>query len=374
MMDKTTTAAQSGADTTIAGAGQLTSRERVRLALTHHEPDRVPIQDSIWDATLDRWRDEGYPHNVPVDEYFGFELTNFGADCSPRFPVTVLSRDAEYIVETTSYGGVRKNHRDHSTTPELLEYPIKIPADWQEIKKRLEPSYTRIDWVSARSRYDRDRHDGKFICYSGVTGYDNCQSYIRTDELLLALLTEPEMVRDMIETQADLVIEQAKLYIKEGFIFDGAYLYNDMGYRNGPLFSPDTYRRLILESDQRLTEFFHSHDMPVILHSCGQVKSLIPALIEGGIDCIQPLEVKAGMDVVELKAEFGDRMAFMGGIDQRLMSHPDRSLIEEEIHRKFEAAKPGGGYIYHSDHSVPTSVSFAQYQEVIAIVHKYAPY
>ena len=80
------------------------------------------------------------------------------------------------------------------------------------------------------------------------------------------------------------------------------------------------------------------------------------------------------MDVRELKAEFGDRMAFMGGIDVRLMSDPNPALIEAEIASKFEVAKKGGGYIYHSDHSIPNTVSFAQYQHVLALVRKYAGY
>jgi uroporphyrinogen decarboxylase len=353
----------------------LTSRERVRMALDHKEPDRVPIQDSIWAATADLWRDQGLPHHVSVEEYFDFEMVNIGADCTPRFPSKVLERDAEFIVETTVYGGVRKNHRDHSTTPEIVDYPVKDKSDWYErIKPRLEPSYTRVDWVTARSRFERERSEGRFICYSGINGYDVCQNYIRTDELLLALITEPEMFKDMVETHATLIIEQAKMMIAQGFEFDGAFLYNDMGYRNGPLFSPAMYRRLIMESDQRLTEFFHSHDMPVLLHSCGNVKPLIPALIEAGIDCLQPLEVKAGMDVIELKEKHGAEMAFMGGIDQRLMSHPDRGLIAEEIAQKFEVAKKGGGYIYHSDHSVPTDVTFEQYREVMGLVRKHAGY
>ena len=352
----------------------LTSHERIRMALDHKEPDRVPIHDSPWAATLDRWRDEGMPHHIPAAEFFGYELCSFGADCTPRFPVKVLERDDEFIVETTPYGGVRKNHRDRSTTPEIVDYPIKRPEDWREIKPRLQPSYTRVDWVTLRASYERERHDGKFICYSAVLGYDLCQNYVKTEELLMALITEPDTIRDIMLTHAELAIEQARMMIQEGFKFDGAFLYNDMGYRNGPLFSPSTYRKLLLPIDRMVTDFFHANDMPVILHCCGNVKALIPSLIEAGIDCLQPLEVKAGMDVVELKREFGSEMAFMGGIDQRLMSHPDRSLIEREIARKFEAAKPGGGYVYHSDHSVPKDVSFQQYLEVMELVHKYAPY
>jgi len=89
----------------------------------------------------------------------------------------------------------------------------------------------------------------------------------------------------------------------------------------------------------------HEEGMPVILHSCGNVKELIPDLIRGDLDCLQPLEFKAGMDLIELKENFGDRLAFIGGIDVRKMAGPDPGTIEEEIRRKFEVAKKGGGYI-----------------------------
>ena len=352
----------------------LTSRERVAMALAHKEPDRVPIQDSPWAASIDRWRSEGLPHHVPPEEYFGFEIVNIGADLTPRYPIKVVDRDEEFIVETTAYGGIRKNHRDRSTTPEIIDYPIKSPEDWVRIKPRLEPSYTRVDWVTARARYDRERHDGKFICYSAIMGYDLCQQYAKTDELLMMLITEPEMVRDLVSTHARLLIAQARMMLEEGFEFDGAFLYNDLGYRNGPLFSPAMYRDLFFDIDKSVTDFFHSHGMPCILHSCGNVRKLIPDLIAAGIDCLQPLEVKAGMDVRELKAEFGDRMAFMGGIDVRLMADPDPTKIEQEIASKFEVAKRGGGYIYHSDHSIPNTVSFAQFERVLALVRKYADY
>ncbi|MBT5873041.1 MAG: hypothetical protein HOH43_06445, partial [Candidatus Latescibacteria bacterium] len=123
-----------------------------------------------------------------------------------------------------------------------------------------------------------------------------------------------------------------------------------------------------------ICDFFHRHDMPVILHSCGNIKELIPLLLEAGFDCIQPVEVKAGMDLVELKALFGDDMAFMGGIDVRAMSDSDPDVIEKEIREKIEVAKQGGGYIYHSDHSVPKDVSFEQYLRVMELVQKHGIY
>jgi uroporphyrinogen decarboxylase len=114
--------------------------------------------------------------------------------------------------------------------------------------------------------------------------------------------------------------------------------------------------------------------MPTILHSCGRVKEIIPDLIEVGLDCLQPLEVKAGMDVRELKEKYGDKLSFMGGIDVRAMTDPDPDVIEKEIGSKFEVAKKGGGYIYHSDHSIPNNVSFEQYKRVMELVKKYGKY
>ena len=93
-----------------------------------------------------------------------------------------------------------------------------------------------------------------------------------------------------------------------------------------------------------------------------------------GLSCLNPIETKAGMDLVELKREYGRDLAFFGGIDVRAMADPDPRVIEDEIKRKLEVAMVGGGYIYHSDHSVPNNVSFQQYCRVIELVRKYGVY
>ena len=352
----------------------MTSQERIRLALAHKEPDRVPIQDSIWSATLTRWRREGMPEEVSPQEYFGFEMVSLGVDLSPMFPIRVLERNEEYIVETTRDGEVLRNHRDRSTTPEVMDSPVKTKADWEEIKRRLQPSHTRVDWVTLRDSYHRARSEGKYITFSAVTGYDRVQRFMRSEQLLLTLALDPDWIRDMAETNADLIIEMAKMVMEAGFQFDGAFTYNDMGYRKGLLFSPKTYRQVFKPSEKRLWNFFHANGMKVLLHSCGNINELIPDLIEIGLDCLQPLEVKSQMDLIHLKQEYGNDLAFMGGIDVRAMFDPDPAAIEREISTKFPVAMKGSGYIYHSDHSVPLNVSFQQYQRVMELVHRYWNY
>lgn len=352
----------------------MTSRERILRVLNHQIPDRVPIHDSPWAATVRRWYKEGLPEDTTPSEYFGYEFEFFGADTSPRFPVKVIEKNEEYIITTTPEGGKRRNHRDYSTTPEIIDWPIKTKDDWKEIKKLLTPDFTRVDWASGLSRNKTAYEEGKFCVFSGGYGYDILQSYMKSEQLLITMVEDPGWVKEMIMTLAELTIVMADLMIRNGFKFDGAFLFNDMGYRNGLLFSPDTYMKTHYEADKIVFDYFHSKGMKVFLHSCGNVKELIPVLIEVGLDCLQPLEVKAGMDLIELKEKYGDKLSFMGGIDVRLMSDPDPSKIEEEIKRKFEVAKKNGGYIYHSDHSVPKDVSFQQYCYVIELVKKYGVY
>jgi len=355
-------------------ADELTSRERMRLAINHQEPDRVPIDDNPWGATLTRWRREGFPADRSAAEVFGYERRSFRADLTPRFPVRVLEENDEYIITSTETGGKRRNHRDHSTTPEVIECAIKTKDDWPPVKARLQPDFKRLDWASILSNTARWRAEGLYIAFGQPCGYDCLQAYCRSEDLLMFMATDPGFVKEMVDTLADLILATMQMLADEGVDYDALWLYNDMGYRNGPLFSPQMYREIIMPADTRLYARAHELGRQTILHSCGNVTAFITDMLEAGLDCLQPLEVKAGMDVPSLKQAFGDRLALYGGIDVRAMFDPDPDRIEAEIADKFAAAKPGGGYVYHSDHSVPTQVSLEQYQRVMHLVREHGRY
>jgi len=378
----------------------MTSRERILMALNHQEPDRVPFHDTPWLSTIERWHKEGLPRDISPAEYFDFEIVSFTADTSPRFPVEVIDETDEYIVTTTAFGGKCRNHKDYSTTPEIIDYPCKNREDWERLKERLKPDRSRVDWEgkwlagSAEDERENEsilesgraewrmglpgcrkaRQDGKFICYWAAVGYDKIQSYVASEQLLMAIATDPDWVRDMYETDAELTLAMFEIMKEGGFEFDGVFLGCDLGYRNGLLFSPRHYDEQLRPTFRKFFDYFRAQGLPVILHSCGCVKELIPYFVEDGLACLQPLEVKAGMDLLQLKKDFGDKLAFMGGIDVRAMADPDPSRIEEEIRSKLTVAKKGGGYIYHSDHSVPDNVSFGQYRRVKELVMKYGAY
>lgn len=355
-------------------AAEMTPQERVRTAISLNEPDRVPICDSPWSATVRRWYREGLPEDTEPRDYFDYDVRGLGADLTFRLPIKVLHEDEEYITATTPWGGVRRNHKDRSTTPHVVECPVKKKDDWPRLRGLLQLDYTRVDWATALRNYQKWRDEGRYIVFSAGTGYDLMQSIIRSERLLVFMAEDPEWIGEIAMAVARLTIETFRMMWEKGLEFDALWVYNDMGYRNASLFSPKMYREIIQPGDRLMWETAHRCGAQTILHSCGRVRGLIPDLLAAGLDCLQPLEVKAGMDPIAIKKEFGDRLAIFGGIDTRALEELDPGAIENEIKTKFAACMPGGGYLYHTDHSVPKDVSFERYCYAIELVRKYGRY
>jgi uroporphyrinogen decarboxylase len=350
----------------------MTAKERFYLALNHKEGDQIPMQDSPWSTTIERWRKEGMP-DVWVDDYFGFDhMRGQNGDTGFRMETEVIEETDEFIIVRNGNGAITKNWKHTTSTPEMIDFTINSREKWEEYKPRLAWADDRADKDPSTNKGYHEA--GDWVNFSDAIGYDRTQAIVGSERLLTAMAEDPDWAKDMFMTCALLIRQVAEQMVTNGYEFDGAFLYDDMGYRNGALFSPRMYREMIQPAHKHVCDFFRSKGKPVILHSCGCVKELIPDIIDAGFTCLQPLEVKAGMDVIELKKAYGDKLAFMGGIDVRKMAHPDPKLIEEEIATKIPFAMKGGGYIYHSDHSVPDNISFQQYCHTIDLVKKYGKY
>ena len=355
-------------------ATEMTSRERIARAVNHQEADRVAVQDAVWATTEARWRREGLPDGVSSSAHFGYEMVRPGADTSLRFPVEVLEETDEYRIHRNANGRVAKDWKDQTSTPMLIGYEIETPDDWLKHKGRLAPSADRIDWEVFDRTYRNARKEGRYFCLSVGVGYQIITTRVHPDRLLEAMLTEPAWVKDMVDTQAHLVLAMFEMVIEKGYEPDGYWCSDDLGYRNGLMFSPRVFHDLFAPAHRKLCDFCHQHGVNTFLHTCGNVNEVMDDLIDIGWDCLQPLEVKAQMDVVQLKRDFGDRVTLMGGIDVRVMAEGTDEELEEEIRSKLTVAKEQGGYIYHSDHSVPDNVSFQSYRRTMELVREYGRY
>jgi uroporphyrinogen decarboxylase len=191
--------------------------------------------------------------------------------------------------------------------------------------------------------------------------------------MLMSMLDEPDFIHELYAAHTQLVIDLFEGMRRAGMEFDGAFLADDLGYQAAPLISPALYRQLVMPHHKRLCDHFASAGLKTFLHSDGRVTPLIPLFLEAGFAGLHPLEAKAGLDVRDLVAEYGNRLVWIGNIDVRKLSGT-RAEIEDEIIPKVLAARRGGGYIYHSDHSVPNSVSLESYRYAIELVRRYGAY
>ena len=193
------------------------------------------------------------------------------------------------------------------------------------------------------------------------------------EPMLIWMVDDPDLIQEMFAAHTQLAIDIYDGIKGLGIQFDGVWVSDDLGYRTAPLISPEMYRELVMPHHRRLCEYFAGDGLKTILHSDGNVQPLIPHFLEAGFGALHPLEAKAGLDVQKLKPLYGDRLALFGNIDVRKLAG-SREEIEEEICTKVTIAKRGGGYIYHSDHSVPSNVSFENYCFAVEMVRKYGKY
>jgi uroporphyrinogen decarboxylase len=149
---------------------------------------------------------------------------------------------------------------------------------------------------------------------------------------------------------------------------DGIHVYEDLGYTAASFISPACHREMILPYHKKLFSFFKDHGLPIILHTCGDFRPHLPAIVESGVDCIQAMEAKTGMNVVELAKEYKTKLCFMGNLDIRAFESGDRGKIREECMGKLNGMKAiRAPYIFMSDHSIPPSVKLADYEYALEL-------
>jgi len=352
----------------------MTSRERFQCMYEHRQADRVPVTDSPWGATIERWRGEGMPEDVRWEDYFGVDrIASIPADNSPRYPVRVLEETDQYRIWTTRWGATLKDWTHAGGTPEFLDFTITDPDAWARAKKRMTPDRDRVDWKRLEAEYGRWVNDGYWIVGGFWFGFDVTHSWtVGTERLLMALVDSPDWCVDMFNTFLDLDIALFEMIWEAGYRFDCIQWPDDLGYKHNQFMSLDMYRELLKPVHKRACDWARSKGVYTHLHSCGDVNPLVPEFIEIGIDALNPLEVKAGMDPAALKRQYGKDLVLHGGINAVLWDDP--AAIEAEMRRVVPALKADGGYIFSSDHSVPTSVGLEDFRRTVELAKELGTY
>lgn len=353
---------------------ELTTRERFQRAIEHQEADRVPMLGTPWRTTRERWRREGMPESVDFAEYFGLDrVVSIRGDVSPRYEHKVIEETDDYIIESDAWGTTAKNWKHASSTPHWLDRTVVDRESWEAAKARMVMTPDRIDWARLKANYAAWRANGWWIEGCPWFGFDVTHArVVGTEPLLIWMAEDPELVRDMFETELACSLQLLDMVWDQGYTFDAIRWPDDMGYRNGTFFSVDMYRDILKPVQKRAIDWAHAKGIVAHLHSCGNINAFVPELLEIGLDVLNPLEVKAGMDPVHLKKTFGDRLALHGGLNAMLWDDIDKT--EAEVRRLLPILKQGGGYIFQEDHSIPDSVSLTDFRRIVELAKELGKY
>jgi uroporphyrinogen decarboxylase len=348
------------------------NRERILASLHGEVPDVVGIAEMIfWPETVERWRQEGLPPETDPGAYFGVDSLrrSIVPDLTLQMEPRVVREDEHVIFRFDANGVTRMEKKGSYTPPVEVDFTIKGREDWLKVKPRMKPDESRIP-PDYQERYDADRAVNSVLLYKNP---DPCWATFKVlgyEQTLVKMAEDPEFVQDMLSTFTDLIIGLYEILEGRGLKFDVAWFNSDICYRSGMVFSPHMYERLVLPFHQRLTAYFKARGIPTVFHTCGNVQQLIPLYIKAGVRGLHPLEARAGNDVREFRHLYGNQMVFIGNISVDRLSE-SKEEVEAEICSKIPVDKEGGAYIFHSDHSIPPTVSLENYRYALQLAQEY---
>jgi uroporphyrinogen decarboxylase len=364
---------------------------RMDAALHHREADRVPVSDFFWGSFLERWKRElGLPATADIYRHYDLDWIVTVPNMDPRIRTfEVLRECAEEVVVRTGYGAViRKKFAD--PMPDFLSFETDSlekmealrfddPGDDRRFFSGGDNQLAGVGdgfarnlppWIDTLKSLHTD-----FPVYGSICeGHEQLWRIIGSENVMLWIGLYPEELARFVERLGTFLVELTRAQIKAaGCLLDGMVIWGDVAYVNGMLFSPEYWRAHFKPIVREQIRVCHEAGLPVIYHGCGNATAILDDFVEMGLDAYNPLEAKAGMDVVKLRKRYGHRLGFCGNMDVLAWANAPLPELRKIVLTKLNAAK-GGGYIFQSDHSVPSNVSAERYQYVVDLVRKHGTY
>ena len=369
-----------------ANTETMTSRQRVLTALSHRQPDRVPIDLGGNQTGIHKFAYRALIERLGLDE----EIEIMDA-------VQQLARPSEAVLERlrvdTRYihagaaadfdGRIVTARRDGKQWHDLTdEFGIRwsMPADsplYMDITFHPLAEATIDDvrqypfpkgndpgrFAGLRERALHLRNETPYAVVSGISGvvYEICWYMRGLERWFMDMIEQPEFCEALLDRTLRFWLDWFDAFLAEvGDVVDVIMIGDDLAGQNGPLFRPEFYRSVVKPRQKQLVQFIKSRtEAKIWYHTCGACLAYIPDLLDNGIDALNPVQISAAEMVPgQLKAKFGDRLTFWGGgIDsQHVLPRADPETVREHVRQNIEAFKPGGGYVFNSVHNIQAGV------------------
>jgi hypothetical protein len=327
-------------------AGTLTDRERFNRQMHYQPVDRCfNMEFGYWDENYKLWpmfiNNGIIGGNIWMNPNFGSRVVE------ERETTTVLMNEDGLLAE------VPKDR--HDTIPHYIRASIVTPADWEKVKAerfRLDDPDRIVDIQALKEAYQPDRDYPLGIWCGSMIG--RIRDMLTFEGLSYAIYDYPKMVEDMVETACQLV-EHALDQILPHIVFDFASGWEDICYKGGPIVSVKFFKNVITPRYKRISDRLHAHGIDLWYIDCdGDVRPILPAMMEGGVNCLFPFEVNGCAHPSELFKKFGKELRIMGGVDKIALGS-GRAAIDAYMQTLIPLVERGG-YIPFCDHRCPPNV------------------
>jgi len=369
----------------------MNSKESICALFNNKNITRMGLRDVPWPETSVNWVKQGYPvtkkkyiddysgrdkfadfgiSEYPVDaiDYFEMDLAKCGFywDVLPRKGYSeVLEENGDWVITRNGAGAVLKTLKVLSGAPEHIDFAMNSREIWEKEYKPhlLQFDGTRVNVQTMKAKYEQRRLQEKFIYFSTMFVWETLRSCLGDISLYESMITEPEWIHDFCRTYTDFYKQLMDFVFTAVGKPDGVLLLEDLGYKQRLFCSPKTYGDLIFPYYTEIIEFLHARGIYAMLHSCGCVTEALPLIDRAGFDMLNPMEVKAGCNLITFAQQYKDRFVFMGGFDARILEGGDLAEIKSEVKKLITSLKDvGARYIFGSDHSLSSNVSFRSFK------------
>jgi uroporphyrinogen decarboxylase len=364
----------------------MTPRERVRMALQHREPDRVPIDlggsivTSIARATYGPLKEHlGLPlETVRIYDEVQ-QLPYLTEDLLQRFSVDTrmvqlppthvagveVLDDGDYWAIYDRWGSKMRMPKQGGLYYDWVEFPIQeISMEALDAYHWPEPDPPEVVATlreQARRLYDETDYA---LIGSGVIGGGIFEQPCRTvglEAFMMAMVTDRAFAERLMDRITDIYIESVDRYLGQvGEYIDVFTYWDDVSSQEGWMISPSLYVSMVKPRQKRLFDAIKQRTRAKLFyHCCGAASELYPHLVEIGVDIVNPVQVSArGMDPKVLKSRFGNDLTFWGGgVDtQRVLPFGTPQQVRDEVKRHLEEFAPGGGYVFNTVHNIQAFV------------------
>lgn len=257
-----------------------------------------------------------------------------------------------------------KYWKHKSGTPEHIDFRMTTREIWEkEYKPLLHASKSRMTAQRDKAALESARKRGVWASYGNLGFWEIMRESLGDICMFETLLLDPEWVLDFNKVYLEFFKKQYTMLFEEAGLPDGIWLYDDLAYKNGTFCSPEVLNELYFPFYKDLADFFHSHNLPVVFHCCGNAEGAIPMIVEAGYDALNPMERKAGCDPLKFAKMYKDKLAFIGGLNAVTLENGDKEKILEETRELIEGMREiDAAYIFGSDHSLSPNVKYEDFK------------